>query len=145
MGMWQGQREGVIQLDRLRHKVFRTRLTSVSQPILGLGKGRNSVKVGPGELHGISRALVFNSQPHLLSVEANRDCGKVFCAHLIHPSYDRSIDVSSNRTLENSSLFAESMMLGLKMAWEPMPIDLPLQVVWSSKPQCLCAVVSTYI
>lgn len=40
LGPRQGQREGVIQLDGMRQRMFKTRLTSVFKPILGLGKGR---------------------------------------------------------------------------------------------------------
>lgn len=102
--------------------MFKTWLTSVPQPILGLGKGRYIEKEGSGELHGIPK-VVFSSH---FAVESSRDCEKVVCTCLIHLSYDRSTDVSSNRTRGNDSSFTESMVLGLEMAWEPMSIALPL-------------------
>lgn len=82
LGPRQGQREGVVQLDGMRQRMFKTWLTSVSKPILGLGKGRYRVKEGQGELHGIPKGA-FSIH---LAVEASRDCGKVVCIRLIHPS-----------------------------------------------------------
>lgn len=88
LGPLQGQREGVIQLDGMRQRMFKTQLTSVSQPILGSGKGRYSSKEGPGALHGIPK-VAFSRH---LALEASKDCGKVVCTCFIHPSYDGSTD-----------------------------------------------------
>lgn len=82
--------------------MFKTQFTSV---FLGLGEGRYSEKEGPGELYDIPK-VAFSS--HLV-MEASKGCGKVVCTRLIHPTWDGSMDVSSNRTRE--------MVVHLLRAW----------------------------
>lgn len=85
LGSWQWQRVGVIQLDGMRQRMFKTQFTAVSQPILGLGKGRYSEEEGPGELYGIPKVALSSH----LAMEASKDCGEVVCTRLIHPPCDR--------------------------------------------------------
>lgn len=83
LGSWQWQRVGVMQLNGMRQRMFKTQFTSVSQPILGLGKGRCSKKEGPGELYDIPK-VAFSSH---LAMEASkvRIVGKLYAhASFIH-------------------------------------------------------------